>query len=131
MQDIFHRIYEWYVGWAGNLSDGKLIAMIRLTLLFAAPTAVYYWTFISGNREGFGRFAVAVLTEGLVLAMPLRVPCDETARASILTICALLLVYLPGVHPFLVYREAGRQRRLRIALYVVMGTLLLIGMLWS
>lgn len=56
MNDVFHRIYEWYIIWAGSMPDEKLITIIRLTLLFAVPTAIYYWAFISQHREGFGRF---------------------------------------------------------------------------
>lgn len=131
MEDIFHRFYEWYINWAGSVPDGRLITIIRLTLLFAMPTAIYYRAFISRNREGFGRFVASFLADGLVLAIPIRVPYDVTAKAWIFTLCVLLLAYLPGIHPFLVYKEAGRQRRLRIGLYVLMGMLLLIGMLWS
>ena len=131
MQDIFHRFYEWYLGWAGNLPDGKLVTIVRLTLLLAVPTAIYYWAFISKNREGIGRFIAAFIADGLVLSCPIRLPADTTARAWLLTLCILLLAYLPGALPFLVYREAGRQRRLRTGLYVLMGGLLLVGLLWS
>lgn len=131
MEDMFHRGYEAYIVLAGNIPDAKLITIIRLTLLFAVPTAIYYWAFISGRREGFGRFIAAVLADGLILATTIRVPYDITAKAWILTVCVLLLAYLPGVHPFFVYKEAGRQRRLKMGLYVLMGTLLVIGMLWS
>ena len=131
MQDMFHQRYELFINWAGSVPDGGLITIIRLTLLFAVPTAIYYWAFISRHREGFGRFIASFLADGLVLAIPIRVPYDVTARAWILTMCVLLLAYLPGAHPFFVYKEAGRQRRLRIGLYALMGTLLLIGMLWS
>ncbi|MDD5677081.1 MAG: hypothetical protein PHW60_03695 [Kiritimatiellae bacterium] len=131
MDDIIHRLYEAYITWAGTIPDLKLITIIRLTLLFAVPTAIYYWAFISGRREGFGRFLASVLADGLILAIVIRVPHDVTARAWILTVCVLLLAYLPGVHPFFVYREAGRQKRLRTGLYVLMGILLLAGLLWS
>ena len=131
MQDIFHRFYEWYLGWAGNIPDGKLITIVRLTLLFAAPTAIYYWVFISGRRQGLGRLAAAIAADGLICAMPIRTPYDAAARAWILTGCLLLLAYMPGALPFLVFKEAGRQRRLRTGLYVLMGGLLLVGLLWS
>lgn len=131
MNDVFHRIYEWYIIWAGNVPDRRLITIIRLTLLFAVPAAIYYWTFISRHREGFGRFIASFLADGLVLAIPIRVPSDVTARAWIFTMCVLLLAYLPGMLPFLVCKAAGCQRRLRIGLFMLAGTLLLIGMLWS
>ena len=131
MNDVFHRIYECYINWAGSMPDGRLITIIRLTLLFAVPTAIYYWAFISRHREGFGRFLIAFIADFLVLAIPISVPHDVTAKAWIVTICVLLLAYLPGVHPFFVYREAGRQKRLRTGLYVLMGTLLVAGLLWS
>ena len=131
MQDLFHRFYEGYIGWAGTVPDGKLITIIRLTLLFAAPTAIYYWAFISGKREGFGRLAAAIIADGLVLALSIRVPYETTARAWILTGCLMLLAYLPGALPFLVHKQAGCQRRLRTGLYVLMGLLILIGMLWN
>jgi uncharacterized membrane protein len=131
MQDIFHQLYEGYIRWAGCVPDAALITLLRLTLLFAVPTAILYWSFISGRREGFGRLLTAIIADGLVLAMPIRLPFDSTARALILSICVLLLAYLPGALPFLVYREAGRQRRLRTGLYVVLGVLLVVGLIWT
>ena len=131
MEDFFHRLNAAYIPWAGSIPDMKLIAIIRLTLLFAVPVAIYYWAFISQHREGFGRFLIAFIADFLVLAIPISVPHDVTAKAWIVTICLLLLAYLPGVHPFFVYREAGRQKRLRTGLYVLMGTLLVAGLLWS
>ena len=131
MDDLFYRSYEWYIGWAGNVPDGKLITVVRLTALFAVPTAIYYWAFISGHREGVGRLLAAVLADGLILAIPIRVPYDITARVWILTVCLLALASLPGAGPFFVFKEARRQRRLRTGLYVLMGVLLLVGLLWS
>jgi len=131
MNDLFHRFYEWYIGWAGNVPDDNLIAIIRLTALFAAPTAIYYWAFISDNREGVGRLLAAVLADGLILAVPIMVPQDITARAWILTVCLMALASLPGVCPFFVFKEPRRQRRLTTGLYVLMGVLLLVGLLWS
>lgn len=131
MSDLFHRFYEWYVCWAGNVPDSKLITIVRLTALFAAPTAIYYWTFISGHREGVGRLLAAFLADCLILAIPIRVPQDTTVRAWILMVCLLSLACLPGACPFFVFKEAVRQNRLRTGLYVLMGALLLVGLLWS
>ncbi len=131
MNDTYHRFYCWYIGLAGSVPDGKLITIVRLTLLFAAPTAIYYRAFISRNREGFGRFVAAIAADGLILAMPIRVPYDTTARAWLLAGCLLLLAYIPGAHPFLVYKEVGRQRRLRTGMYVAVVFLLFVGLLWS
>lgn len=131
MDDYFHRIYGLYIDWAGNIPDSKLLTIIRLTLLFAVPTAIYYWAFISGRRGGFSRLVAAVLADGLVLAVPIHAPYDLTARAWIFTGCIMALAYSPGSLPFLVYREAGRQRRLRLGLYVLMAVLLVVGLLWN
>jgi len=131
MQDIFHQSYESYIQWAGRISDTRLITLMRVTLLFAVPTLVFYWTFITNYRRGFGRIFVSLVGIGVVLWMPLQVPWECMARAWILTICVLLLLYLPGAIPFLVFKEAGRQRRFRTALYGLLLVLLLVGMIWS
>lgn len=131
MNDFFNRVYVWFEGWAGGVPDEKLITIIRLTLLFLAPMAIYYAAFINGNRGGLGRLVAAIIADGLILSMPIRPPYNITARAWILTGCIILLIYIPGAHPFLVYKEAGRQQRLRRGLYILMGMLLVTGLLWS
>jgi len=131
MNDLFHRLYESYVAWAASMPDAKLSTIIRLTLLFAAPTAIYSAAFAAGHREGLRRLAAALLADGLILAVRIPLPHEPTTRAWTLTTCLLLLAYLPGIHPFLVCRQVGRQRRLRTGLYLLMGALLLVGLLWS
>lgn len=131
MNDVFNRAYVWFAGWAGSVPDEKLGTVIRLTLLFLTPMAIYYSAFINGNRGGLGRLVAAIIADGLILSMPIRVPYDITTRAWILTGCLLLLAYIPGAHPFLVYKEAGKQKRLRRGLYILMGLLLVAGLLWS
>ncbi len=131
MNDAFYRVYEWFVQWAGSVPDDKLVTVIRLTLLFLVPMAIYYAAFINGQRGGVARLVAAIVADGLILSVPLRVPYDTTARAWILTGCIMLLVYIPGAHPFLVHREAGKQNRLRRGLYILMGILLVVGLLWS
>ena len=131
MQDIYHQLYESYIQWAGCVSDTWLITLMRITLLFAVPTIVFYWTFITNYRRGFARVFVSIIGIGVVLWIPLQVPSEELTRAWILAICVLLLLYLPGAIPFLVFKEAGRQRRFRTALYGLLLVLLLVGMIWS
>jgi hypothetical protein len=131
MEDFLHRLCGWYINAVGNVPEGKVVATVRLALLFAAPMAIYYSAFISGNRGGLGRMLAAIVADGLILSMAIPLPCNVTARAWILTGCLLMLAYIPGAYPFLIYREAGRQRRLRTALYVVMAVLLFVGLLWS
>ncbi len=131
MQDIFHRFYEWYIGWAGNVPDGKMASLLRLTLLFAAPTAIYYWAFVSGHRAGFGRLLAAIVADGLILAMPIWLPYNDMARAWLLAGCVCALACIPVAHQFLFFKEVGRQRRLRKWMYILMGILALVGLIWS
>lgn len=130
MNDAFHRLYQWYVWVAGSVSDETVITLIRIALLFAVPTIILYWTFINGQREGAARFLASIVAEGIVLALPIPVPYDMVPRAWILAICAIALGYLPGILPFLIVREAGRQQRLRKGLYAAAGILTVVGLLW-
>ena len=120
-----------YVGWAGNIGDDKLIMLVRLALLFATPQATLYWYFTNNRRENVSRFLACLLADGVILGLPISVPYDTTARAWILAISAIGLACLPGILPFLIFPEVGRQQRLRRGLYVFAGFLLIIGMLWS
>lgn len=131
MNDIFHRIYCWYVSWAGNISDDRSIMLVRLALLFAVPSIILYWTFVNRQRQGTARFVGCMLADGLVLALPLRVPYDMTARAWILAVAVTCLMFLPGMLPFLMVPEAGSQLRLRRKLYVTAALLVVVGLLWS
>ena len=129
--DVFNSTYTTVVNWLGAMPNGKMSAVVRLALMFAVPAAIYYVTFINGNRGGRGRFAAACLADGVIVAMPILLPNDITIRAWIITGCVLLLAYLPQKHPEHVYREYGKQRRLRKCLYLLVTILLLVGFVWS
>ena len=120
-----------YVGWAGNVGDDKLSMLVRVALLFAIPEAILYWSFVNNRREGAARFLACLLADGVILALPIPVPYETTARAWIIAISAVALACLPGMLPFMIFPEVGRQQRLRRGLYVFAGFLLIIGMLWS
>lgn len=131
MNDIFHVFSDRSVEWVGSISDPRFSAVVRLFILFAVPAVIYYWGFVNQFREGSWRCIAAIIIDALVLAIPIPAPEMESARAWILILCVVGLVFLPGFIPFLIYREAGKQQRLRVALYVLMATLFLVGIVWS
>ena len=127
--DIFHRWSLDYIRWGGYLPDAKLVTLIRILLLFAVVTLVYYWTFITQRRKVFARVLLSVIGVGLILAFPIKLPQNEVLRAWILTLSIVVAFGLPAILPFFAVREAGRQPHLKAVLYAVLAALLLIGMI--
>ena len=131
MDDIYHKLYERYVAWAGTVPEGKLTVLIRLTLLFLVPSAILYWAFVNGRRTGGARFLLLIVAELLVLATPIPLPNVAVVRAWILILAVFAVICLPGMLPFLLVPEAGRQRRLRRVFYAVALVMVVIGLLGS
>ena len=124
--DLLSKGCSTYFTWSEHLAPVFFLGLLRLLLFFGVPTALAIVIFERGNRSVFVQVLCCVIGMLLAATLPLqRLEIQNgTARGWLIALATVTLFFLPAALAFLLVPEAGKQRLVRRALYLLMIALL-------
>jgi len=125
--DVLAKLTTSLVHYAEGLSPQTIQFWLRLVCLLTLPVAASAWTFRRGCRSVFVQVSAGVLGVLAALSLPLdRVRIDSgMARLWLLTLAILIVTFIPVLLPNLLLPTLGAQQRLRKALVLTVGAIIL------
>ncbi len=119
--DIFQRLFEWGIDLLYSVGSVHIHFLIRAVLVIGIPTVACWHFFDSGNRSLLGQWFVFLIS--FLTAVSLKIDhwrFPPHIRMWVVSICLLLLVFLPAMLPYFLFRIRAHQNRARIVLYMVL-----------
>jgi hypothetical protein len=129
--NIIERLFHTFCTWIDRWPPERLGFFLQASLLFAFPLLLCSALFRQGSRSILVQVLAAAC--GLICAMAIPaerlLPHAAFLKACLFLVCFIFLCFLPGAVPKLVTPTLGIQRRLSIALYVLLLFLFLANLL--
>lgn len=131
--DVLARFTTSLVRYAEGLSPQTIQFWLRLVCLLTLPVAAAAWTFKRGYRSVFVQVSAGLLGVLVALSLPLHHVRIESgmARLWLLTFAILIVAFIPVLLPNLLLPTLGAQQRLRKALVLTVGAIILANLLWG
>jgi hypothetical protein len=131
MKNLVRTLFDKYCDWIDHWTQGHFAFFLQVVLLFGLPAVFCFLAFKRGNRSVCLQMLAFVF--GILLACTIHVEKivipNPVIKAWILTICIAVLAFLPGFLPTLLTPTLGKQRKLRMGLWVLLAGLLLANLL--
>src|ERR1051326_2794421 len=109
--NVIGKLFGNYTAWIDGWTPAQFDFFAQAVLLLGLPTLLCFVAFHRGSRSVFVQTLAFVLGILLAVSIPVEnlIPRAPILKAWILTICLLVLIFLPATLSRLLIPELGRQ----------------------